>query len=263
MADDTVFMVGPLDAQKGPQALRSVSTWRQPDPVTSWPVRQRAVEDVASMVSATSAGRVRVAVDGRTGSGKTTFGRELAAALQRLGRTTLQASMDDFKYPWRHAREFGYDRVSGHGYYRNAYDFEAARELLLRPAGRDGNGRVVLCSFDPLTGNEYKDVVVRAPADGILIVDTAFAFRPEYDEFWDFRIRLEVDPHVAFERGVERDREREGFEDAVRVHRDRYGVAEALYLAEVDPLTRADLVLDNTDLPNLSVVGGRRAGGHR
>ena len=72
---------------------------------------------------------------GLTGAGKTSFGHELAAALRALGRPTMRASMDDFKHPWRHARKHGYDRVSGEGYYRNAYDFRSARDLLLGPAG--------------------------------------------------------------------------------------------------------------------------------
>ena len=45
-----------------------------------------------------------------------------------------------------HAREHGYDLVSGEGYYRNAPDFSSARELLLRPAGPGGSGNVVLCA---------------------------------------------------------------------------------------------------------------------
>ena len=47
--------------------------------------------------------------------------------LRGTGRPALRASLDDFKHPWRHAREHGYDRVSGEGYYRNAYDFRSAR----------------------------------------------------------------------------------------------------------------------------------------
>ena len=89
---------------------------------------------------------MRVAIDGLTGAGKTSFGHELAAALRALGRPTMRASMDDFKHPWRHAREHGYDRLSGEGYYRNAPDFSSARELLLRPAGPGGSGNVVLCA---------------------------------------------------------------------------------------------------------------------
>jgi uridine kinase len=90
---------------------------------------------VADWVAALGPGRLRVAIDGLTGAGKTSFGHELAAALRRLGRPTMRASMDDFKHPWRHAREHGYDRVSGEGNYRNAYDFRSARDLLLEPAG--------------------------------------------------------------------------------------------------------------------------------
>ena len=59
--------------------------------------------------------------------------------------------MDDFKHPWRHAREIGYDRVTGEGYYRNAHDFASTRNLLLSPAGPGGTGEVVLCAHDPLT----------------------------------------------------------------------------------------------------------------
>jgi len=68
---------------------------------------------VAEWIAALGPGRLRVAVDGLTGAGKTSFGHELAAALRRLGRPTMRASMDDFKHPRHHAREHGYDRVSG------------------------------------------------------------------------------------------------------------------------------------------------------
>ncbi|MGO9295335.1 MAG: hypothetical protein ACLP52_15915 [Streptosporangiaceae bacterium] len=48
--------------------------------------------------SAGGLARIRVAVDGLTGAGKTSFGHELAAVLRSLGRATMRASMDDFKY---------------------------------------------------------------------------------------------------------------------------------------------------------------------
>jgi len=183
---------------------------------------------------------LRVAVDGLTGAGKTSFGHELAAALRALGRPTLRASMDDFKHPWRHARKHGYDRLSGEGYYRNAYDFRSARDLLLRPAGPSGSGVVVLCGHDPLTGEDHRDKRVHAPVDAVLIVDSAFAFRREYNEFWDYRIWLDVDADMALARGIARDTEMEGLEEATRVHRDRYHAAERIYLAEVDPMSLAD-----------------------
>jgi uridine kinase len=242
------------------QAFESVSTWRQPMPPPASAERTTLIAAVAGRIAALGPRRLRVAVDGLTGAGKTSFGHELGAALRALGRPTLRASLDDFKHPWRHAREHGYDRVSGAGYYRNAYDFAAARDLLLRPAGPAGTGQVALCAFDPLTGEDHRDVTVTAPGDSVLIVDSVFAFRPEYDDCWEYRIWLEVDAETALRRGIARDRAVEGEEAAARVHRDRYHVAEAIYVAEVRPRSRADIIIDNRDLARPAILaspGGR------
>ena len=133
-------------------AYESVSTWKSPPPPAASGDRARVLSVVADRVLAGSAGRLRVIVDGRTGSGKTTLADELAAIVRARGRPTLRASLDDFKRTWADARRRGYDRVSGEGYYRNAPDFESARDLLLAPAGPMGSGVVTLCAHDPLTG---------------------------------------------------------------------------------------------------------------
>ena len=238
-------------------SFESVSTWRQREPSSISAARTRLVKDTADEVSRLSPGRLRVAIDGLTAAGKTTFGNELAAALRHLGRTTLRASMDDFKNPWSEAREQRYDRVSGEGYYRNAYDFRSATELLLTPAGQDESGQVVLCAHDPLTGTDHRNVVIDAPADAILIVDSVFAFRSEYNGFWDYRIWLDVNSQLSLIRGIERDSAVEGLEEATRLHRDRYRPAEAAYVAEVDPSAVADLVIDNSDFANPVVLRSR------
>ena len=83
--------------------------------------------------------RVRFAIDGRTAAGKTSLGHELAQLLADRGRVAMRASLDDFKRPWREANR--YDRVSGEGYYRNAFDVErydgccSSRLLPRAPAG--------------------------------------------------------------------------------------------------------------------------------
>jgi uridine kinase len=199
-------------------------------------MRTNLIEGIAESISQLSSLRLRVAIDGRTGAGKTCFAHELADAMRLLGRPTLRASLDDFKNPWREARALGYDRLSGEGYYRNAYDFRSATELLLAPAGTDGSGQVVLCAHDPLTGEDHRSAIVTAPTDSILIVDSVFAFRPEYNPYWDYRIGLEVDAELSLRRGIQRDADMEGMEEAKRLHRDRYQVAEAIYLGEVDPM---------------------------
>ncbi len=228
------------------RAFESVSTWKQAMPEPASARRTALVKSLAAEICRISDRRLRVAVDGFTAAGKTSFGHELAASVRQLGRPTLRASLDDFKKPWRDAVEKGYDRTSGEGYYRNAPDFESARDLLLLPAGSDGSGVVVLCAHDPLTGVDHRATTVEAPSDAILIVDSVFAFRPEYNDLWEFRIWLDIDPGLALRRGIDRDAERESREEAEKVHRDRYHAAELIYVNEVKPMSAADVVIDNT-----------------
>jgi uridine kinase len=230
----------------------STSTWQQKLPTDPSPERTHLVEHVALLVAARSSGRLRVAIDGYTASGKTSFGHELAHALARSGRPAYRATLDDFKRPWRDRHL--YDRESGEGYYRNAYDLDGIHRLLLDPASASGSGAVALCSIDPITQLDHSESVVHVPSDGVLIVDGVFAFRPELDDAWDVRIWLDVGADLALRRGVDRDAAMYGDAAAAEaLHRDRYQAAEAIYVREADPVVRADIVIDNRDfdLPRL------------
>jgi uridine kinase len=237
--------------------FESVSTWRQPLPPACSAERSALIGEVAGQIVSLSPGRLRVAVDGLTASGKTSFGHELAAELRERKRPVMRASLDDFKHPWRHAREHGYDRVSGEGYYRNPWDFTSARDLLLQPAGPAGSGVVALCVHDPLTGEDHRGTTVTTPPATILVVDGLFAFRPEYNDCWEYRIWLEVDPAAALSRGIARDTAVEGAAEAAQVHRDRYHAAVCIYQAEVGPEVMADLVIDNNDFARPRVMHRR------
>lgn len=204
------------------------------------------LDAIARRILAFGPRRVRVALDGHTAAGKTTLGHELAHRVAHAGRVVLRASLDDFKRPWKERHL--YDRLSGDGYYRNAFDCDAASRLLLDPSSPGGSGRVALCGIDPLTQVDHSGTVVAMPTDGVLIVDGMFAFRPELDWRWDMRIWLHIAPELSVRRGVARDCEREGgAEHAEALHRNRYLAAETIYIGEVDPMSRADIVVDNTD----------------
>jgi uridine kinase len=229
----------------------SVSTWQQPIPSPASFERSAVVERVAAHIFHSGSGRLRVAIDGLTAAGKTSLGHELAERIRVAGRPVLRASLDDFKRPWREAHL--YDRTSGEGYYRNAFDYTAVTTLLLEPCGPRGSGRCALCSIDPLTQRDHSSVVVHAPADAVLIVDGVFAFRPQINEYWDLRIWLEVDPELSIQRGIARDQDREGTE-AEALHRSRYLPAERLYIAEVDPASLAEIVIDNNAFDHPRIV---------
>jgi uridine kinase len=66
----------------------SASTWRQPMPPWPGPARAEVIDHVVALIDAAGAGQLRIAVDGFTAAGKTSFGHELA---RRLHRPVLRA----------------------------------------------------------------------------------------------------------------------------------------------------------------------------
>lgn len=207
------------------------------------------MSQLAETITSLGPGRLRVAVDGRTAAGKTSFGHELAGAIAALGRPVLRASLDDFKRPWRERHL--YDRESGEGYYRNAFDYERVRTLLLAPFE---TGACALCAIDPRTQVDHAAEVTQAGPGAVLLVDGVFAFRSALNPWWDYRVWLEISPELSVSRGLARDG------GDVSVLTDRYLVSENIYLNEEDPLTRADAVIDNTRLDAPRFLRGDPAG---
>ncbi|MFI9235298.1 uridine kinase [Streptomyces sp. NPDC053079] len=233
----------------------SVSTWQQPHPPAASAERGALLDEVVQRILAVGhgsrdghdrpggPGRLLVGIDGFTAAGKTSFGHELAERLGAAGRPVLRATLDDFKKPWKDRHL--YDRESGEGYYRNAYDYEAVKRLLLDPCRSPEATSCVLCSIDPLTQQDHSSTVAPLAADAVLIVDGVFAFRPEINAYWDFRVWLHVDEELSVRRGAARDQDWAGSE-AESLHRNRYLVAERIYLQEADPLPLMDVVVDNS-----------------
>ncbi|MEU8518894.1 uridine kinase [Streptomyces sp. NBC_01216] len=239
---------------RSPQAdvHHSASSWRQPGPPAASVERSMLVEEISKRILNLGQGRLLVGIDGFTAAGKTSFGHELAEWISAAGRPVLRATLDDFKKPWRDRHL--YDRESGEGYYRNAYDYEAVKRLLLDPCrSSEATSSCVLCSIDPLTQRDHSSEATPLAADAVLIVDGVFAFRPEINEYWNFRIWLQVDAELSVRRGAERDQNWAGSE-AESIHRNRYLVAEGIYLQRVDPLPMMDVVIDNSAFARPQIV---------
>ena len=154
-----------------------------------------------------------VAVDGATAAGKTTFANDLVPLLAGV---VVRVSIDDFHRPEaeRYARGKGPE-----SYYHDTFDLQAVHVAL---------GRV-------------RD-------DEIAIVDGVFLLRRELAGLWHLTIYLSADPQVALERAIARDAAWMDGEAAARArYASRYVPGETLYLDEVDPESRADVVVETTD----------------
>ncbi|MEP6642205.1 MAG: uridine kinase [Gaiellales bacterium] len=225
--------------------------------------RARVVSHVAAIVCDGDPGHpTRVAIDGVTASGKSTFARELTAVVSQLGRPAIHLTMDGFHHHREHRYRRG--RLSADGYYEDAYDFAALAELVLIPLGPGGDRRYRTRVIDLASDAEIGEAPVEAPADAVVVVDGSFLQRPELAGLWDHRIFIETDLAVARQRGTVRDaRQLGGLAKAEHMYNVRYHAAARRYLAAVDPAARATLIVENTDLENPRVRTGVAPEGDR
>lgn len=226
------------------------ATARVPSPREA--VLARVVAAVVAAADATPGHPCRVAVDGMTGTGKTTFRGELAAALRAAGREVVEASGDDFHHP----REIRYrqGRGSAQGYYEDAYAYGGLASRLLAPLGPGGDGRVRLKYHDLETDAILDDEpVVDVGAGAVLVVDGSFLQRPELDGLWDLVIVLTASRAASAARQVVRDG---APSDPADAYHARYFGAYDLYVAERNPVGRADIVVDNEDVAAPVIVRG-------
>jgi uridine kinase len=181
--------------------------------------------------------RVRVGVDGRGGAGKTVFADELAAVPTGRGRRVVRASVDGFHRP--RADRYRRGRESAVGYWLDAYDYDRMTGALLDPFGRGAPVRTAV--HDVRTDAALDLPPVPVGGHDALIVDGVFVHRDALAPYWDFSLYLHVDLAVSLVRMSVRD----GL--PVETTR-RYTGAHRLYLDACDPLRRASVVVDNTDL---------------
>lgn len=209
--------------------------------------RAEMIREVAEHIAALPrTAPVRVAVDGRTASGKTTFADELAAAIERAGRPVIRAQIDGFHRP--RVERYRRGRMSAEGYYRDARDLDAVVSLLLAPLAAGGDRMIRTESFDldadqPIDADPWK-----ADTDAVLIVDGAFLQRPELAAQWDVTIYMRTSPAVCLQRGIDRDSSHLGGpEQTRRMYSERYQPAYEIYEQEAWPEASADLIIDNDD----------------
>lgn len=203
---------------------------------------------VAAIVAVQLGHPTRVAIDGVDGSGKTTLADELVDPIRRAGREVIRASVDDFHNPRAVRYALGYD--SPEGYFRDSFNYAALRRELLEPLGPTGDRRFRTAVFDYRSDRAVEAPLRHARRADVLLFDGIFLLRPELDGFWDVTVWLDVPFEVTVERAVARDA-RTGSVDPAGVRAKygrRYVPGQRLYLDQVQPNKRADIVFSNADL---------------
>lgn len=223
-------------------------------------MRAKMLDELAAAISGfRPEGIIRVAIDGRTASGKTTLANELAEHLKASGRQVIRTSIDGFHRP--KAERYARGRYSAEGYYYDARDLAAINRLLLEPLGPDGDRWYRTASHD-LASDEYIEQAPQLAADtAVLIVDGTFLQRPELAGNWDLTVFVEARQEISEERGIARDTALlGGAEAAKQFYAERYKPAYEIYERLCAPASAADVIVSNDDFdrPQMRLnTGGR------
>lgn len=182
-------------------------------------------------------GRTLLAVDGIDGAGKRPFADALAERLGRGGHAVFRASVDRFHKP--RAERYVRGEDSAEGYYRDSFDYDLFRRVLIEPFKLGGSTGFVTAAFDVERDRPIEMDWKTGPQDATLIVDGAFLNRPELRGLWNWSIWLEASDEQAAARLFEL--------DGAAGQSPRYAGGQKLYLAEANPRTRASAIVDNSD----------------
>ena len=189
--------------------------------------------------------RIRVAIDGVDGAGKTMLADALAPLVAAKGREVIRSSVDGFHNP--RAVRYARGRYSPDGFFLDSYNYPAFRGLLLDPLAPDGSGKYVAKHFDHRSDQPVAPQPQQATPNAALIVDGIFLHRPELRVCWDLSIFLHVDFAISMPRNALRDGTPEAL-DPDAPSTKRYVGGQRRYLAECKPEQLADIVIDYNDL---------------
>lgn len=175
-----------------------------------------AVAEVVRLADAAPADTVWIGVDGRAGSGKTTFAARLAAVVPRV----RVVHVDDFSGP----RE-------------QTWDWRRFDQQVAAPLRGGRSARYQRWDWDRDEGAEWWDVEPGA----VVVVEGVSALRSEVTVPWSLRIWVDAAREVRLRRALERD-------GPALMPRwlNEWMPSEEAYIAREEPRGRCDIVLDGS-----------------
>lgn len=190
----------------------------------------------------------RVAIDGRSAAGKTTFADELAVEVQARGREVLRASIDDWHRPGHKYRSMRQEWTP-QSYYDEGFNIDAFEEQLLRPLGPGGSRRCRLALFDAFQDEWLPETWIQVGPTTIVFIDGVFLLRPEFAGLWDYSIWIDIDVETMIERARRRDVAWVGSDqDVVERYRRHWVPTHEFYERLASPVQHAHAVIDNRDI---------------
>ncbi|MHB1485036.1 MAG: HAD hydrolase-like protein [Saccharofermentanales bacterium] len=195
---------------------------------------------------------VIIGISGVDTSGKTIFSTSLQHYFECKGYQTQLINIDDFHNP----RTIRSKDISPQGYLDYAFDLVKLTELLeeMREGNIDKQIKLLDLSTDTYTNKKrfFTD------KNTIVILEGVLLYRPPLDQFFSYRIFLDIGFDEVIRRATRRDVPEYG-ELFLKKYRERYIPAQQIYLDKFTPKLRCNMVINNTDF-NQPIIEAKNYG---
>lgn len=166
-----------------------------------------------------------VALDGPGGAGKSTIARKLSETCNLISIV----HGDDFYGPMEEEARRALTPENG---YKRYFDWARMRNELLEPLSRGDRARYQRYDWGINQLAEW----INQPAEGIILIDGVYSFRPELRKFYDYSIFVDTPKAECLDRLVKRG---ENTDEWIR----RWRAAEDYYLTHIDTASTVSVVV--------------------
>jgi len=197
---------------------------------------------VELVLSKPSTHPIRVGIDGFCASGKTTLAGLLANRLLSAERRPIRVSADDFQNPPDVRWQLG--QLSPEGFRQFQIDFAALASNVLRPLGPGGNLIYRRTYYNVRASKPNLSPEIRAEPGDVLLLDGLFLHAAPLEGLFDITVFISADFETCLARALARNQEgMDSASELEHVYRSKYMPGFVSYLSEIQPETRATLIV--------------------
>ena len=203
---------------------------------------------------------LRVAIDGMDTAGKSKLAKDLVFPLRKSKRQIINVSIDGFHHPQKYRYRRG--EFSPEGYYYDSFNLDFVVSDVLLPLSPEGTRKFRRKIFDFTIDQNIDSPWEIAEDNAILLFDGIFLQQQSLDPFWDIRIYLQIEQDTCLDRAFKRDLPYyKSFDLIHQKYYRRYFPAHQIYYDRCHPTKRADVLIDNNDFQNPSIIFQREIAG--
>lgn len=194
-----------------------------------------------------------IGIEGQGCSGKSIFTDNLKNALVEKGFKADIISIDDFcnKRAVRYSNELPLHEQ----HYLKNFNYEHFENSILKKV-KDLR-YLFIDEYVLNTGTDEfdKKLEINLDEQSILLIEGVFIYRNEFKKYYDYSIMLQIEQEEQLKRATKRDLSKNGSTEVLmNKYLNRYIPAYHLYEELNNPLKFADLIIDNTNVGDPSII---------